>query len=371
MKVALVIPYNPLEEVGGLEIGTMYLARDLRRCGVEPIIITKGQTGASSGLLILGFSSLTRICKFLLSDHESFDVIHWLEIFPGPGEVDIQLMASGLLRSLGKKVVMMVATSGNLRNRASGEVSRLLLQFCLDAYVISNPDQLMEFSEAGLRLSAVHQIGFGVEAKKTFTPVGNDEKVKLRQELGLPPDKILCLFMGRFVERKQPDFLLRAWQTMTDLYDQAELVIVGSGMQQHDSIESAVFALAENAKFAHFHEVTKEPQKYYQACDILLLPSDREGQPNVLLEAMACGQSVIASDIAGIREMLINGVNGLTFPPHDEASFISAIHLLVNDRALRSEYGQSARQTILERKNLPLVTEEYLALYNKIERSQR
>jgi len=368
MKVMLVIPYNPLEEVGGLELGTLRLAKDMRRCGVETIIVTKGTTGNFEGISIIGFPSLPEIGRYLINNLDIFDIVHWLEIFPDSGEVDIQAMISRLLRSFGKKVIFMVATSGNLENRGTGELTTPLIKSCADAYVISNTDQVLEFAKAGIDSNLVNIIGFGVDASNVFKPVDELEKAKLRVALGLPKDKILCLFVGRFVERKRPDFLLKAWSSLDDLYDKTELVIVGSGMQQHDSIESSVVGLAKDAKHVFFRDITDCPHEYYQACDILLLPSSREGQPNVLLEAMACGNAVIGSDIAGINELLLDKINGITFDPNNHGNFTEAIRLLVNNKDLCLKYGNVARQDIMAKKDLSIVTEQYLNLYNKKER---
>ena len=364
IRIALVIPYNPLEETGGLEIGTVNLAIELKDRGTTPVIITKGKNGIKEGISIIGLPDMIRISQYLVERANEFDVIHWLEIFPDPGEVYTQALVSGLLRTLGKKVILMVATSGNLKNRGGNKSARELIRNNFDAYVISNSDQLVEFDENNINPELIYPIGFGV-ADQVFKPVSPSEKITLRNELNLPSNKIICLFIGRFVERKRPDFLLKAWVSLSDIYDQVELVVVGSGMEQHDSIEELVLSLANQAKSATFRPITEQPEKYYQASDLLLLPSSREGQPNVLLEAMACGNSIIASDISGINELLQNNVNGLTFPVNEIDVFQSAVRQLVSNVELRQRYGQAARKTILAQKTWSLVVDQYLNLYNK------
>lgn len=364
-KIALVIPYNPIEETGGLEIGTLNLAKELKSLGVNPIIITKGKSGIKSGIEIIGLPNLICICQYLIEKVDEIDVVHWLEIFPESGEIYIQTLISGFLRTLGKKLILMVATSGNLRNRGGNNLSRDLIRNNFDAYVISNSDQFVEFKEDNINPEITYSIGFGVSVDKIFKPVDNSEKITLRQELNLPLDKKICLFIGRFVERKRPDFLLKAWASLSDIYSQAELIVVGSGMEQHDSIEETVLNLATQSKSVQFRSITDHPEKYYQASDILLLPSDREGQPNVLLESMACGNSIVASDIPGINELLQNNVNGLTFPVNEINVFQSAIRQLVYNDELRQHYGQVARKTILDQKTWSIVVDQYLNLYNK------
>jgi len=365
MKVALAIPYNPLEEIGGLELGTLRHAAALSRRGCEAEILTKGESGISEGVTIKGFGNFADLCRWLLSQPNRYDVIHWLEIFPDAGEVEMQVMSSRLLRSFGAKIVFMVATSGNLRTRGSGPTITPLMQQAADAFVISNPDQISEFAESGIR-EGVRIIGFGIDTVRQFRPASQDEKRELRALLNLPKEKVLCLFIGRFVERKRPDFLLKNWQAMEQLHQAAEMVIVGSGMGQHDSIETRFQQLSASVCHTTFRDVTQFPEHYYRACDLLLLPSSREGQPNVLMEMMSCGNPVVASDIPGIRELLEHRANGLLFPVDDPTAFREAVSLLVTDGSFREQLGATARKKIVAKKDIEVVTDLYVDLYREL-----
>lgn len=364
-SVLLGLPYNPLEEVGGLELSTLRHSQFLQKNGHEVAILTKGKSGELDGIKIIGFGDLQGLCQYLMLNVQKFDVIHWLEIFPDHGEVDLQGMISGVLRSLGKVVVFMVATSGNLVSRGSGKLTTPLLQKCADAYVISNPDQLDEFASCGINKD-VHIVGFGVDTKTVFTVPSKAEKMLLRKELRLPESKMLFLFMGRFVERKRPDFLLRAWQELADIYPDASLVVVGSGMGQDDSIETVVLEIASVVKNVEFRDITEKPEMYYRACDVLLLPSIREGQPNVLMESMACGNLVIGSDIPGISELLINNVTGLSFPAKDFEIFKELVRSTVSNPTSISHLGMNARRLIAEKRELEVVSNEYVKLYTDL-----
>jgi len=362
MKIALIIPYNPLEEVGGLEIGALRLAKSFIDLGHEALIISKGINGQIGRIKIIGFKSMSRICSWLISE-TTYDVFHWLEIFPGEGELEQQIAVSETLKLSGKIVSLMVATSGNLRNRGKKLLHLPVAQASFNFYIISNPDQQNEFQECGLSVN-IHEIGFGVELEK-FCPVDEARKARLRSLLDLPINKTLCLFMGRFVERKRPDFLLNSWNRLTDIHQKAELIIVGSGMEQHDSIESQVKELIAQTKAVRFFDITSEPERYYQACDILLLPSNREGQPNVLMEMLACANPVIGSDIAGIRELVTNGVNGYTFAVEDESAFADCIKKLVADPKLRSFLGENGRREIARIKSASTVAQQYIDLFQE------
>ena len=165
------------------------------------------------------------------------------------------------------------------------------------------------------------------------------------------------------MEGKRPDFLLTCWQAMPDIHKKAELIVVGSGMDQHDSIEASLLKLARKTPHVYFRGITPQPESYYQSCDILLLPSDREGQPNVLMEMMACGNPVIGSDIAGIRELLIHEQSGLLFAPNDSERFKAAVRTLVNNAGLRSQLGRTARGIVVKEKSQETVLNQYIQLY--------
>lgn len=364
MKVALAIPYNPLEEVGGLELGTIRLATALFKCGCEVEILTKGVSGMKDGVMIRGFINLVEMCRWLLAQPERYNVVHWLEIFPDKGEVEIQAMCSCLLRSFKVRVVFMVATSGNLKTRGSGPLITPLMQQAADTFIVSNPEQLEEFAESGI-YEDVRVIGFGIDTQQ-FRPANQSEKLKLRTLLGLPKEKTLCLFIGRFVERKRPDFLLHNWQAMEHLHGTSELVVVGSGMGQHDSIETELASLVASTRHTIFREVTEHPEHYYKACDLLLLPSSREGQPNVLMEAMACGNPVVGSDIPGIRELLYHNVTGFLFPVDDSHAFREAVSRLVAEKSLRERFGEAARNKITAEKRVEAVAQTYINLYQEL-----
>jgi len=364
MEVRLVIPYNPLEEVGGLEISTVRFAVELKKVGISTQIVTKGVSGTINGISVVGFPTFTRLCQYLITTADDYDVLHWLEIFPDKGEVETQGMTSGLIKKLGKTVIFMVATSGNLTNRGSGVLVTPLLKEVANHYIVSNPAQIEEFGRFGFHRN-IHNIGFGIDTANEFYPVAAEEKAMIRERLGLPIDKVLCFFIGRFVERKRPDFLLESWLELEDIYTQAQFIVVGSGMNQDDSIEDKVLSLAKVCRNIDFRDVTPHAHLYYKACDILLLPSSREGQPNVLMEAMACGNAVIGSDIPGIQELLIDGMTGKTFPVNGKEEFKTAIRQLVQSAELRESLGCQARLAISEARSIKVVTQQYVDLYTR------
>ena len=364
MKIVLAIPYNPLKEIGGLEISTLRLADSLKNLGQDVRILTKGKSGSVNGIPIEGQKDMAAVCEWLVKNNRQIDVVSWMEIFPERGEAGMQCAVSETLRKLGKKTFLTIATLGNLEKRGGEEHIRRLIRQEMDGYVAMSRGQIKEFSDYGIEEN-VFPIGFGVDTNNIYRPVSANEKKALRKKLGLPKDAVLFLFIGRLVERKKPDFLLKTWRDLSDVHSGSHLVMIGSGFGQHDSIESKVIELASGCKNLIRREMdfALDPKEYYQACDVFVITSEREGMPNVTMEAMACGTPIIASDIPGIDELIESGINGLVFPISDGRALSQAIRRLAFNEKLRVRLGSAARATVVERKDVLLVARQYINMF--------
>ena len=100
--------------------------------------------------------------------------------------------------------------------------------------------------------------------------------------------------------------------------------------------------------------------------DILLLASFSEGISIAVLEGMAMGLAVVASDVGGMREMLSDGAEGLLVPPGDPAALCHALERLAGDPALRAALGARARARVEERFSLSAMTVSYIEMYDRL-----
>jgi glycosyltransferase involved in cell wall biosynthesis len=88
---------------------------------------------------------------------------------------------------------------------------------------------------------------------------------------------------------------------------------------------------------------------YYSLMDVFVHPSLRDGMPNALLEAMACGVPVIATPVGGVLDVVRNQENGMLAPVNDVDALADAIQCVLDDSTLRESISKSARETIVER----------------------
>jgi glycosyltransferase involved in cell wall biosynthesis len=99
--------------------------------------------------------------------------------------------------------------------------------------------------------------------------------------------------------------------------------------------------------------------------DIFCLPSYREGVPNALLEACACGLPIVTTDVPGCRDVVTHGVNGLLVPPQDAQALADALEMLLNDPVLRDRMGNMGRQIALKHFSLDMIIRQTLLVYQQ------
>lgn len=147
------------------------------------------------------------------------------------------------------------------------------------------------------------------------------------------------------------------------------LSIVGEGVEEIALREQVgQYGLTNNVKF-HGMVAPEYLSTLLTLHDVLVLPSYSEGRPNVVLEAMAAGLPVIASDIPGVDELVLDGRTGLLFVAGNVTELFQCLDTLMRDKALLEKMGGDGRKQILERGLLWSVTaEKYTRLYQSVQR---
>jgi len=300
---------------GGAERQCQLLARTLTRRGHEVMILTRGQQGLPADDRVDGVAvRRTAACGpgMLRSAVWTLTATTWLRCHARRFQIIqcYQLLSPSHVGLLGRcwrgrqATVIRPACSGPYGDVA--EVRRLpltgmrkrLLQRA-DAFVTLSGDIETELAAFGLGDVPCHRIPNGVDSA-VFTPAAAEERRALRGRLGLPADQMLCAFVGRLTPQKDPDILLEAW-TM-GRFSRAHLVLVGDGPLRR-GLEARV-ACGPLAGQVIFAGATADVASYLRAADLLVLPSRAEGMSNALLEAMACGVPVVATDVNGNREVV-------------------------------------------------------------------
>jgi glycosyltransferase involved in cell wall biosynthesis len=194
------------------------------------------------------------------------------------------------------------------------------------------------------------------EARTSTVPYGVDGAAfasagaaESRERLGAPPGARLVLALGRLVEKKGFGLLVEAAAGLSGV----QVAIAGAG----DLQESLARRIAETGAPVRLVGPLDRAAvvRALAAADVVAVPSvvDRagnvDGLPNTLLEAMAAGRAIVASRVAGIPDVIADGVNGLLVPPGDVAALRAALSRLAADDALRARLGAAARESALKR----------------------
>lgn len=159
-------------------------------------------------------------------------------------------------------------------------------------------------------------------------------------------DDRYVLFVGRLVYRKGLFDLMKAASIIRKKDIDIKFIVVGKGPLLSLLMKCVKdMKLEKNVKFTGYID-EKKLIELYQNATMNIIPSHYEGTTGTLLQAMACGNATIATNVGGHSEVIMNGVNGLLIPSKDPVKIAEAINKLVSDDTLSKKLGLAARKTI-------------------------
>ncbi|MEU7790751.1 glycosyltransferase [Amycolatopsis sp. NPDC049159] len=163
-------------------------------------------------------------------------------------------------------------------------------------------------------------------------------RAEVRASLGVPERTPVALCLARLEPQKRHDVLLDAWAAVEC---DAVLWLAGDGSLRAD-LERRAEALGRRVEFLG---TRADVPDLLAAADVTVLTSDWEGLPLAVLESMAAGRPVVATDVGGVAEVLADG-GGLLVPPADPAATAEALNTLLSDRARRDRAGADGRRAV-------------------------
>ena len=204
-------------------------------------------------------------------------------------------------------------------------------------------------------------INNGIDRRK-FDPEKSFKDI--RKELAIPADATLVLFIARFTAHKQPLALIKAFSDAAKRLPNLHLLLVGDGDQKAEAMEMVRAAGFEGR--ITFQPFRQDVPDILAASDIFVLPSLWEGLPIGLLEAMAMGKAVIATDVDGTKEVVQNGQNGILVPAGDIPALTESLVSLAADRGRQKEYSRKALETVRTRFDATVMTREIENVYFEV-----
>jgi glycosyltransferase involved in cell wall biosynthesis len=206
-------------------------------------------------------------------------------------------------------------------------------------------------------------IASGLSNPDRFVTIHNampDVGVDLRADPGVDPPRLLMV--ARFAPQKDHETLFRALATLVDLDWTADLV--GSGPLEEALRSMAIsLGLSERVRFLGMRE---DVPHLIAGSQLYLLISHWEGFPRSILEALRGGLPVVATDVGGVREAVIDGDTGFLIPEDDDTLLADRLRRLLEDPALRATMGRAARNHYEAHFTFDRLVRESLALYESV-----
>ncbi|HEY6564347.1 MAG TPA: glycosyltransferase, partial [Pirellulaceae bacterium] len=194
------------------------------------------------------------------------------------------------------------------------------------------------------------------------------DRARTRSRLGLPDAAPVAILVAALRPEKNHARFLRVASLIRKRVPHARFVVVGEGhlRQQLESLAQEL-SLAE---VTHFLGSRGDIPELLTASDVFLLTSDNEASPVSILEAMACGLPVVASDVGSIHETVIQGVTGYRVPKDLEEEFANRTAELLLDRPTALAMGIEGRQHVVERSSVAKMVDGYRELLERLYQSK-
>jgi glycosyltransferase involved in cell wall biosynthesis len=189
--------------------------------------------------------------------------------------------------------------------------------------------------------------GNGVDATGRFRPQPEAIRREERARLGVPEDALVVGFVGRLVRDKGVLELAEAWRALREAHPSAHLVLAGRIEEEEDAIPLEVAAALRADPRVRLPGVVRDMPRLYAACDVVALPTYREGFPNVALETAAMALPIVATAVPGCVDAVVDGETGTLVPPRDPVTLGEALGRYLADAALRARHGEAARRRVL------------------------
>jgi glycosyltransferase involved in cell wall biosynthesis len=206
-------------------------------------------------------------------------------------------------------------------------------------------------------------------------PLPAEERQALRRRLGMQDGELAIGYVATVNEKKgQREFLEHAGATLRDRLPRARLHLVGDFRPERDAYargcQDLVRRLGMEERVA-FHGYRQGVAEWYQACDIVLLASRREGLARCMIESLACGTPVVSFDVCSAREVLEGHDCGRVARQGDYDGLAAALVELAADPALRARLGDNGRRAALRLFDPAPVAGAYARLYHALAAGHR
>jgi len=228
--------------------------------------------------------------------------------------------------------------------------------------LVGNSNSVAEFYvKKGFPRERVCVIPNGIEVSEEVP-----DRAAVLAELGIAPTTRVIGYVGRLARQKRVKDLIWAFELVRVLQGDVALLLVGDGPERESLQQFARDIHVEER--VRFLRARDDVPRLLSGLDVFWLASEFEGQSNSLMEALASGLPVVASDIPPNRELVSHGETGYLVPVGDRAAFAQFAEKLLLDPALARQLGSAARQRMQADFRVPKMIDAYARLYREVTR---
>lgn len=322
--------------------------------GVPVELIACGRKSGTIGELLVSWNSFRRIQRILGPDV----VIHFNR--ETPGAASAQIIAARLAGIRALVAMDHLPVLGLSAYSRRGRRLALAASRSLDICITESETNRLLAVRSGLPEPIV--IHHGVDTREFRREVVIERSTSC---VDSATESVVIGSVGRLVPQKGFPLLLDAFAiAVREACVPARLVIVGGGPEGRSLLEQAhrLGIASQVTLLGHREDIRGIMDEF----DIFVLASEFEGLPFALLEAMALSKPVIATDVGGIRDAVIDGLTGILIPSRDRTLLASAMSRLIGDETLRQELGARAREFVVDHFEMREMVRETLGVYEQL-----
>lgn len=294
---------------------------------------------ARSPLSLSHFKSLSQLRKVINENNFSLITCHT------PMASVLSRLAATAARKKGTKLLYTAHgfhffKGGSLWSWLTYYPVEMALSHLTDAIICINQEDYDLIRKKGSSAAKYYLIpGIGVNADR-FKPLSDEQKIELREDLGLDKNDFVMTYAAEFIDRKNHKLIVDAVKILSSKIDNFTVLFAGRGPLL-EQIKDYVISLSLK-RHIRFIGFVSDVERYYQAADVAISSSRQEGFGINLVEAMMCGAPAIATVDRGHCTIVDHRLNGVLFPQDDAQALAAAVFELYEDAELRSRMSVEA-----------------------------